>query len=148
MPSLTYTAAFRAFDAKLVNPMWAYSAIAADGALVVSCWSHKLRLKDGVLSYADRLSRWGPNAPGKSLLIEHLMKARAETLPVRLIVATTDQPDVVDRGEPADKIRKTFHIKPEVVGRVTLFDGDNFAFEFRKEGAVASRSRAPAKSGA
>lgn len=54
---LTYTAAFRAFGAKLVNPMWAYSAIAEDGALVLSCWSHKLKLANGVLTYTDRLSR-------------------------------------------------------------------------------------------
>jgi putative restriction endonuclease len=131
--TLTYTEAFRAFGAKLVNPMWAYSALADDGAIVLSCWSHKLKLRDGVLRYEDRLSRWEPNTPGKNLLIQHLTKARDEALPVRLVVATTDQPDVVDRGEPADKIKKTFHIKPEVEGRVVLFDGDNFRLEFRRQ---------------
>lgn len=132
MAALTYTEAFRAFGAKLANPMWAYSAIAVDGAMVLSCWSHKLKLSDGVLSYNDRLSRWEPNTPGKNLLIRHLRKARDESLPIRLVVATTDQSDVVDRGEPADKIKKTFHVKAEVVGRVTLFDGDNFQIEFRR----------------
>jgi hypothetical protein len=133
MAMLTYTAAFRAFGAKLTNPMWAYSAIAKDGALVLSCWSHKLKLQNSTLIYSDRLSRWEPNTPGKNLLTQHLTKARDEALDVRLIVATTDEPDVVDRGEAADKIKKTFHIKPEVIGKVTLFDGDNFQIEFRRK---------------
>jgi hypothetical protein len=133
MATLNYTEAFRAFKAKLTNPMWAYSAIAEDGAVVLSCWSHKLKLNNGVLTYSDRLSRWEPNTPGKNLLAQHLRAALDKGLAVRLIVATTDQPDVVDRGEAADKIKKTFHIKPGVIGKVTLFDGDNFLIEFRKK---------------
>ncbi|HEY6640602.1 hypothetical protein [Povalibacter sp.] len=133
MPKLSYTQAFHAFGAKLVNRMWAYSAVASDGSIVVSCWSHKLKLQDGVLTYTDRLSRWEPNPPGKNLLIEHLTKARDESLPVRLVIATTDRPDVVDRGEVANTIAKTFHVKPEVVGKVVLFDGDNFSLEFSRK---------------
>jgi hypothetical protein len=75
MTTLTYTEAFRTFGAKLVNPMWAYSAVAEDGAMVLSCWSHKLKLHDGVLSYQDRLSRWEPNTPGKNLLVQRFSKA-------------------------------------------------------------------------
>jgi hypothetical protein len=131
--NLSFTEAFRAFGAKLVNPMWAYSAIAEDGAVVISCWSHKLKLKDGVLSYTDRLSRWEPNTPGKNLFIEHLTAGRDQSLPVRLVIATTDQPEVVERGEDASGIRKTFHIKEDVVGKVALFDGDNFVLEFRRK---------------
>lgn len=133
MANLSFTEAFRAYGAKLANPMWAYSAIAKDGAVVISCWSHKLKLKDGVLSYTDRLSRWEPNTPGKNLLIEHLSAGRDQSLPVRLVIATTDQPEVVERGEDASNIRKTFHIKEEVVGQVTYFDGDNFVLEFRRK---------------
>lgn len=133
MPTLNYTEAFRFYKAKLANPMWAYSAIAKDGALVISCWSHKLKLQNGVLTYTDRLSRWDLNSPGKNLLTQHLREGLEQGLAVRLIVATTDQPDVVDRGEAADKISKTFHVKPEVVGTVTLFDGDNFLIDFRKK---------------
>jgi hypothetical protein len=113
--------------------MWAYSAITADGAMVISCWSHKLKLKDGVLNYTDRLSRWRLNAPGKNLLVEHLTTARNQALPVRLVIATTNQPDVIDRGEEASSIHKTFHIKENVVGKVVVFDRDNFILEFRKK---------------
>ena len=133
MATLSFTEAFKAYGAKLVNPMWAYSALAEDGALVVSCWSHRLKLKDGVLSYTDRLSRWGAHTPGKSLLTEHLLKARDSALPVRLVVATTDRPEVVEQGGDASTISKTFHVKQEVVGKVVAFDGENFVLEFRRK---------------
>lgn len=133
MSTLSFTDAFKFFGAKLANPQWAYSAIAEDGALVISCWSHMLKLNDSVLSYTDRLSRWKLNSPGKNLLIEHLTRARDHALPVRLVVATTDEPDVVDRGDEASTIHKTFHVKENVVGKVILFDGDNFTIEFRRK---------------
>jgi hypothetical protein len=132
MATLSFTEAFRVFGAKLVNPMWAYSALANDGALVLSCWSHKLKLKDGLLSYTDHLSRWRANTPGKALLVEHLAQAKDSETPVRLVIATTDQPEVVDRGEDASAISKTFHVKQDVVGRVTVFDGESFVLEFRR----------------
>ncbi|MDI9333127.1 MAG: hypothetical protein QM533_01995 [Cytophagales bacterium] len=131
MAKLQYTQAFAAYGAKLANPQWSYSAIASDGALVVSCWAHKLKLIAGKLHYIDKLSRWKPNPPGKNLLVEHLTLALTENKPVRLIIVTTTEPDVVDRGEDASAIPKTFHIRQDVVGRVVNFDGDNFEFEFQ-----------------
>lgn len=127
----TFTDAFRAYRATLANPQWAYSAMSADGAVVVSCWQHKLTYARGVLTYQDRLSRWQFNPPGKNLLSEHLLAAVERSLDVRLVIASTDQPDVVDRGEDASRIKKTFHIKENAVGKVTNFDGDNFTIEFR-----------------
>ena len=133
MAHYSFTQAFQAFGAKLANPMWAYSAIAEDGALVISCWSHKLKLIDGVLTYTDSLSRWETKTPGKKLLIEHLTQAKEQKLSVRLVIATAQQPEAVDRGEDASSIHKTFHIKENVVGKVALFDGNNFVIEFRKK---------------
>ena len=40
MADLGFVEAFAKFGAKPINPMWAVSAIADDGALVISCWSH------------------------------------------------------------------------------------------------------------
>jgi hypothetical protein len=108
--TLSFTDAFRAFGATLANPQWAYSSIAKDGALVISCW--------------------------KNLLTQHLREAFDRKLDVRLVIASTDQPDVVDRGEEASTIKKSFHIKENVVGQVTLFDNDNFVIEFRQKPAV------------
>lgn len=130
--NLNFTDAFRAYGATLANPQWAYSSIASDGSMVISCWAHKLKFANGMLTYTDRLSRWNLNAPGKNLLTEHLRKAFDERLDVRLVIARTDQPDVVERGEEAASIKKTFDIKENAVGKVTVFDGDNFVIEFRQ----------------
>ncbi len=113
--------------------MWAYSAIAEDGALVVSCWSHKLKLIDGALTYTDHLSRWYATTPEKNLFIQHLVLAKEQQLPVRLVIATAQNPGAVDRGEDGSTIPKTFHIKENVVGKIILFDGDNFVIEFREK---------------
>lgn len=130
--NLSFSDAFRAFGATLTNPQWAYSSIASDGSMVISCWAHKLKLANRVLTYTDRLSRWNLNAPGKNLLTEHLRKAHDERLDVRLVIARTDQPEVVERGEEAASLKKEFYIKENVVGKVTVFDGDNFVIEFRE----------------
>ena len=144
MGFLSYSQAFRTFGAKLRNPLWAYSAVADDGAVVISCWNHKLKLLDGVLTYTDRISRWDANAPGKKLLIDHLTRAQNQALPIRLVIATTDQPDVVDRGEEARGLYKTFHTKQDVVGSVASFNGDQFVLEFRRPQPANSVPTTPA----
>lgn len=114
-----------------MNPQWAYSAMSVDDAVVISCWQHKLKYARGVLTYQDHLSRWQLNPPGKNLLAQHLSVAVERSLDVRLVIASTDQPDVVDRDEDASRIKKTFHIKENAVAKVIYFDGDNFTIEFR-----------------
>lgn len=133
MPNLGFVEAFAKFHAKPVNPMWAVSAIAVDGALVVSCWAHLCKSGGkGVLVYADTLSRWGGNEMGCNLMKTHLQQAVAGDLPVRMVVATTAETELVDSGHDASKIKKTFHVRPEVVGRVASFDGDNYVIEYRR----------------
>lgn len=127
-----YVESFRAFNAELVNSQWAYSAKATDGSLVMSCWAHKLKLASGVLRYEDYLSRWNVNAPGKNLLKAHLQEGFDSQLPVHLVVATAEDSSIIDRGETATGMRNTFHPKHDVIGRVVVFDGENFAIEFRK----------------
>lgn len=80
----------------------------------------------------DRLSRWRPNVAGKNLFTEHLLLGLNEQREVRLVIATTAETDVVDRGIDASKLPKRFHIREDLVGKVTLFDGDNFELEFRR----------------
>jgi hypothetical protein len=137
MSTLTFSEAFAKYDAKLANPMWAFSAKATDGSIVLSCWSHKFNSPaKGVMRYADRLSRWRVNTPGKNLLISHISEAYASGLPVRLIIATTRDPAVVDAGDDASKIAKTFHVREDLVGRVTSFDGDNYVIDFSRSNAA------------
>lgn len=137
MPDLGFTEAFARFGAKPVNPMWAVSAIAEDGALVLSCWAHLCKSGGkGVLVYADCLSRWSGNELGGNLLGTHLQQAVAGNLPVRMVLATTTETDLVDRGHDASKVKKTFHVREEVVGRVVSFDGDNYVIEYRHAAAA------------
>jgi hypothetical protein len=125
--------AFAKYKAKLKNPMWAVSAIADDGSLVVSCWAHLFGGggKD-VMRYTDTLSRWGNNSPGNNLLREHLIAAHSQQLPVRLVIATAANESELAGVTDASKVKKTFHVKENVVGKVIDFDGDAFVMEFRK----------------
>jgi hypothetical protein len=128
---LGFAEAFSKYDAKLANPQWAVSAVAPDGAIVMSCWQHKLKLTaDGSLMYSDTTARW--SGPGKRLLGDHLSQAKAGNLPVRLVVAIADDPAAVDAGGDASKIGKTFDVRPDAIGRVVEYDGERFAIEFRR----------------
>lgn len=133
MSSLSLTAAFNRYAAKLANPQWAVSAISSNGELVVSCWKHYLKPIGGTLRYVDRLSRWDGNAAGNNLLRDHLTRAMSEDLPVRLVIARTEETDIVDAGEDASKVAKSFGVREDVVGRVVAFDGDVFEFEFKRK---------------
>lgn len=133
MADLGFTEAFARFGAKPVNAMWAVSAVGEDGALVLSCWAHMCKSGGkGVLVYTDCLSRWGGNEMGANLLRAHLRQASTGNLPVRMVVATTAATELVDSGHDASKVKKTFHVRPEVVGRVVSFDGDNYVIEYRR----------------
>lgn len=133
MGKLSYTECFSKYGAKLANPQWAVSAEALDGSIVVSCWHNYFSKPDiGTLRYEDSLSRWEGNAPGNNLLREHLTIAKAEGRPIRLVVATALNTLAIDQGWDASKISKTFHVKPEVVGTLTFFDGDRMVIDFRR----------------
>lgn len=133
MAELGFMEAFAKFGAVPVNPMWAVSAIADDGALVISCWAHLCKPGGkGVLVYADCLSRWSGNEMGCNLLRSHLRQAISGSLPVRMVVATTTEVESVNSGNDASKVKKTFHVREEIVGHVATFDGDNYAIEYRR----------------
>jgi hypothetical protein len=77
-------------------------------------------------------TRSGHNPSGKNLLAQHLSKTHDEQLDVRLVIATTDQPEVVECGEDASVLNKTLHVRENAVGKVAVFDGDHFVIEFRQ----------------
>jgi hypothetical protein len=133
MPSLKLTTAFNRYGAKLANPQWAVSAVNDKGELVVSCWSHYLKAGGGKLVYTDYLSRWSGNTAGNNLFRKHLEEAIAADMPIRLVKATTSDPELVDSGGDASEGKNTFSVREDVVGRVTSFDGDNFTIEFIRD---------------
>jgi uncharacterized protein YbaA (DUF1428 family) len=46
MPTLSFTECFAKYGAKLTDPMWAVSAQAADGSIVIGCWANHFRRPD------------------------------------------------------------------------------------------------------
>jgi len=134
--NLNFTEAFARYGATLPNPQRAFSAIAPDGALVISCWQHKFTMPEkGLLRYSDCLSRWKDlKHPGRNLFVKHLGQAHTERLPVRLIIATAKDTGKVDAGEDASGLQKTFDVREEFVGQVVSFDGDAYVIDFRKRG--------------
>jgi len=132
LSKLLFTEAFARYGAELVNPQWAVSAIAKDGALVMSCWVHYIKRHGDALRYADKLSRWEGNSLGNELLRRHLTEAYAGNYPVRYLSAKTEDTNTVDCGHDASKVKKVFAVRPELVGHIVEFDGDSFIIDFSR----------------
>lgn len=47
-------------------------------------------------------------------------------------MAKTSDPGAVDRGGDASKLKNTFSVREDLIGKLTSFDGDNYTIEFRK----------------
>jgi len=133
MRELGLSEAFARYGARLTNPQWAVTAIAEDGALVVSCWAHYLgRPSAGLLRYEDQLSRWAHNVAGTNLARRHLEQALRDGLQVRLVIGTSGDPKSVDAGASASDSPKTYHVREDLVGRVVEFDQDRFVIDFAR----------------
>ena len=132
MSELTLTEAFAQHGATLRNARWAVSDI-ADGHLVVSLGAHKFgKAVDGIMPYDDWLSRW--SSAGNNLFRQHLEQAFRRQLPVRPVIVRAEYPDAVNRGVDASTMKKSFVVRPELVGRISQYDGDQSVIEFRREG--------------
>jgi len=124
--NLSLIEAYARFGAKPGNRLRALSAIAADGALVLSCTPPQFaRAGKGVLRYEDRLSREPEDRAGKEVLAQHLSRARDEQLPVRMVVTA-------NIGAPDRKAGRSIHVREDLVGKVTQFDGDHFIVDFTR----------------
>ncbi len=120
--NLSLTDAFDRFRAKPSNRFSSLSAIAADGALVLTCFSaHFKHPTRGVLRYEDRLSREAPECKENQLLGQHLVLARDGELPIRMVVVAA----------PTNKSGgRTFHVRPDLLGKLVKFDGDHYIVDF------------------
>ena len=122
--STTLISAFAQFGAKLKNRLRGRSAIADDGALVLSCSTPQFRRSGpGVLRYEDVLSRDSGDRSGRALLGEHLALARDGQLPVRMVVIA---------AASEGKTQRNIYARPDVIGRLIEFDGDHFIVDFTR----------------
>jgi len=117
--------AFGRYGATPSNRVSGLSAIASDGAIVLKCsQQHFAHPSRGVLRYEDRLSREPQDSKGLALLGQHLALARDGTLPVRMVVAFSSD---LKRSASC-----SYHVRPDLVGRVVQFDGDHFTVDFTR----------------
>jgi len=123
--NLNLTDAYHRFGAKPSHRLQGLSAIAADGAVVLTCsqrfFGHPTR---GVLRYEDRLSRESLDSRVIQLLGQHLTLARTDDLPVRMVVAFSASPNCAAVAG--------YHVRPDLVGKVMMFDGDHFMIDFTR----------------
>ena len=105
MGNLSLSEAFAEYGARLINSQWAVSAMTDDG-IVMSCWAHYFKRGDGGMCYEDTLSRWSGNTAGNKLCGQHLADAFNNKLPVRLVIATACDTEVVDSGNDASKVKE------------------------------------------
>jgi len=62
--------------------------------------------------------------------MQRIEKAFQTNQVVRCVISKTDNEEAVDRDDDASKLKNTFHIKEDWLGKVTSWDGDNFEIQF------------------
>lgn len=129
--------AFRALGAKLRNSQWSFSALAEDGAVVITCWTEFFEPagaaspgEGGLLRYRDNLHRVAHNRLGHAEARALLDLAWRESRPLRAVLARP-----VDRrllaARRAAQADNRFEPRPDLVGRLVAYDGDAFVIELR-----------------
>jgi hypothetical protein len=137
--NLNLAEAFVLFGGKAANRLHSQSAIAADGAMILSCTTGQFgHPAQGVLRYEDRLSREPDHKAEKESLGAHLTLARDGNLPIRMIV-------VSEKTGVQEKPVRTVHVRPDLIGKVVKFDGDHFIVDFVRAEAPAKSAAVPAK---
>jgi len=132
MADLGLAQAFARYGAKLKNHQRSVCALASNGDLVVSQWCHDYELinsKTGETT--DHLSRWSGH--GNRELRDAIGEAFKSGRTVRLVMAYAQDPDYVKSGGDASKTKKTYDVKPDWIGKVVSFDGDEYVIRFRRE---------------
>lgn len=131
MGSLGYAEAFAKYGARLKNVNWSVCAEGRDDSLVVSLWQHHFRKEGDALVCRDTMARW--SGAGKNELRERLANAFRTKQKIRVVMAVTPHPELVDQGGDASDIPKTFHLREDLVGWVTELDGECFAIRFSRD---------------
>jgi hypothetical protein len=101
--------------------------------LVVSLWEHHRRKGSPpkTLVFADSVLRW--KGPGNAEFRANIDKAFSSSSSVRLVIVHTEAVAHVESGQDASKVKKEFSVRPDLVGKVTEWDGENYAITFVRE---------------
>jgi hypothetical protein len=133
---LQITDAFAKFGAKLNNYRWSVSAFGDGPCLVLALYKFEpwLKYERGSLTYRDTLSAWQGNAIARKEMIEHLGRALAESIPIRMVgVRCLNKDDEKRIGKIADEsvIPKDFSVDDHLIGTLDSLDGDTLTMVFR-----------------
>lgn len=123
------TEAFAKYGAKLKNFVWSVSAENSKGELILSLWKQYFsKPVNGVVTYVDKVSRWSGH--GNIEFREYLVNAYESEQVIKVVIGRTDDEEAVANGVDAHTLNNTFHVRDDWIGKVTLWDGDNFEIEF------------------
>jgi hypothetical protein len=126
--------AYASFGAKALNGLRSLSAIAEDGAVVLTCeYPYFVRSTPGILRYQDSVSRSGTEHRGTKALREHLKLANESDCVVRLVVVSPAR---------TGRTTRAVHVRTDLTGRVTEYDGDRFVVDFSRPPPPAPESAA------
>jgi hypothetical protein len=121
MDTVSAHLAFQRFGADIGGQHRPLSATARDGSLVLVCVSSGFSRPDvGVLRYSAKLSLLAAGRPQIEALRVGLGAASAEGTAVRLIIHTPG----------LNKTSGRMHVRADLVGSVTAFDGDAYCVDF------------------
>jgi hypothetical protein len=119
--------AFASYKAKVTRR--ARSAMTPEGDLVLSCrYAGFKRTEVEILRYEEDLS--GETGEIAVILRTHLAEALSNECVVRAIVAIETVRPQTDSAAAAT--RTSYYTRKDLVGKVTAFDGQRFAVEFRR----------------
>jgi len=119
---LNLAEAYARYGAKLENRLRGLSAVAEDGAVVLTCETARLaRPGIGILRFEGDISTGAPVARASALLREHLTLARDESRPVSMVIVT-----------PSTGRSRNIHIRKDLIGSVASFDGEHYVVDFTR----------------
>lgn len=123
MDHISIGQAFACFGADAAGRQRLLSATAGDGSLVLVCQSSGFsRPGIGVLRYTDQLPASKASPSRYTMLRTHLSDALSAGTDVRLIIQT------IGTGRTSSRI----HARPDLVGKVTGFDGNEYVVDFSR----------------
>ena len=116
-------AAFASFGADSAGQQRPLSATAADGSLVLVCRSGGFsRPGLGVLRYTEQLSSLKASASRLAALRAQISDALPAGTGVRLVIQTAR----------SGRSSGGTHVRPDLIGKVSGFDGDQFTVDFSR----------------
>lgn len=126
------TQAFRQYGVELLNPQFTYSAISEEPRqVIVSLWEHDF--SPGRLSYESGTTYW--KGAGKHTFLKHLRLSFEQNIPIRVVVASSDDPREVELGN-ATRLTNDFEPDFTLVGRVETLEADGFKLTFEHTGQL------------